>query len=136
MRRVFVFPGQGSQSVGMLGELAAHDPIIRQTFAEGSDAIQVDLWRLTQEGPEEQLNQTANTQPAMLVAGVATWRYWLKRGGFTPDAVAGHSLGEFTALVVAGALEYPQALQMVRKRGQLMQARPQAIDIERYDLHP
>lgn len=121
MQRVFVFPGQGSQSVGMLAELAARSPIIQHTFAEGSEALGLDLWQLVQEGPSEQLNQTANTQPAMLAAGVATWRYWVEHGGFRPDAVAGHSLGEFTALVVARALEFATAMRLVRTRGQLMQ---------------
>jgi len=117
----FVFPGQGSQSVGMLAALAS-EPAVRETFASAADALGYDLWKLTQEGPAEQLNQTEHTQPAMLAAGVALWRSWQQRGGGAPAAVAGHSLGEFTALVCAGALELPVALELVRTRGQLMQA--------------
>ena len=118
----FVFPGQGSQSVGMLGELAAASPAIAASFAEASEALGYDLWELVRQGPEATLNQTACTQPAMLAAGVATWRLWQERGGAPPQVLAGHSLGEFTALVCAGALEFPAAISLVRARGELMQA--------------
>jgi [acyl-carrier-protein] S-malonyltransferase len=121
MQSVFVFPGQGSQSIGMLAELAAQDRIIADTFAEASATLGHDLWQLVAAGPAEKLNQTINTQPVMLTAGVATWRYWLKAGGNAPDAVAGHSLGEYTALVAAGVLAFPAALQLVRERAQRMQ---------------
>jgi [acyl-carrier-protein] S-malonyltransferase len=118
----FVFPGQGSQSVGMLGELAAASPVITASFAEASAALGYDLWELVRAGPEESLNQTARTQPAMLAAGVATWRLWQERGGAAPQVLSGHSLGEFTALVCAGALEFGAAITLVRSRGEYMQA--------------
>jgi [acyl-carrier-protein] S-malonyltransferase len=121
IKRVFVFPGQGSQSVGMLKELAERDAIITETFAEGSAVLGFDLWQLIQDGPAEKLSETVITQPAMLVAGVATWRYWKRQGGFDPDAVCGHSLGEFSALTAAGALEFPAAVALVRRRAELMQ---------------
>jgi len=121
MSSVFVFPGQGSQSVGMLGGLAAFDPVITDTFAEASAVLGYDLWQLVSQGPAETLNTTAYTQPAMLVAGVATWRLWLKRGGAAPDRVCGHSLGEFSALVAAGSLDFADAVALVRHRGELMQ---------------
>ncbi len=121
MQFSFVFPGQGSQSVGMASELAA-DPDLRRTFEEASDAIDLDLWRLCQEGPDERLNLTENTQPALLAAGVATWRVWCRRGGKLPPVSAGHSLGEYTALVAAGVLQLPAATQLVRARGKFMQA--------------
>lgn len=122
MSFAFVFPGQGSQSVGMLGALAAAAPHVAATFAEASRVLGYDLWRLVSEGPEEALNATERTQPAMLAAGVATWRLWQHRGGALPQAVAGHSLGEFTALVCAGALEFAPAIELVRFRGEVMQA--------------
>jgi len=118
----FVFPGQGSQSVGMLGALAAAHATVGATFEEASEALGYDLWKLVAAGPEEALNATERTQPAMLAAGVATWRVWQERGGGMPDVVAGHSLGEFTALVCAGALDFAPAIQLVRFRGQAMQA--------------
>jgi [acyl-carrier-protein] S-malonyltransferase len=121
MPLALVFPGQGSQSVGMLGELAAAFPVVRRTFAEASAALGYDLWQLIAAGPAEQLNSTEFTQPAMLVAGVATWRLWQERGGAAPALVAGHSLGEFTALVCAGALDFPAGVDLVRERGRLMQ---------------
>lgn len=121
MPLALVFPGQGSQSVGMLGELAAAFPVVRRTFAEASAALDYDLWQLVAAGPAEQLNSTKFTQPAMLAAGVATWRLWQERGGAAPALVAGHSLGEFTALVCAGALDFPAAVDLVRERGRLMQ---------------
>jgi [acyl-carrier-protein] S-malonyltransferase len=117
----FVFPGQGSQSVGMLGALAASDPVVRATFDEASAVLGYDLWRLVSEGPESELNSTAHTQPALLAAGVATWRAWRARGGAVPDVVSGHSLGEFTALTCAGSLEYQAAIALVRYRGEVMQ---------------
>ena len=122
MQRVFVFPGQGSQSVGMLAELAQQDGVIVETFAEASAVLGYDLWQLVQQGPAEALSQTEHQQPAMLAAGVATWRYWLGRGGYTPDAVCGHSLGEFSALTAAGVLEFPAAVALVRDRARHMQA--------------
>src|SRR5258706_9588210 len=100
-----VFPGQGSQSVGMLGELAANHPVVRGTFEEASAALGYDLWQLVASGPAEQLNRTEFTQPAMLTAGIATWRLWREQGGAAPALVAGHSLGEFTALVCAGNMD-------------------------------
>jgi [acyl-carrier-protein] S-malonyltransferase len=119
----FVFPGQGSQSIGMLAPLAAGESgaVVRATFDEASGVLGYDLWRLVQEGPEDQLNSTERTQPAMLTAGVATWRLWCARGGGLPGVVSGHSLGEFTALVCAGALEFRAAVELVRFRGQAMQ---------------
>jgi len=121
MAFAFVFPGQGSQSVGMLSGLATADDVVRATFDEASKVLGYDLWRLVQEGPEDQLNSTERTQPAMLAAGIATWRLWQRRGGNAPVAVAGHSLGEFTALVCAGTLEFPDAVDLVKFRGQVMQ---------------
>jgi [acyl-carrier-protein] S-malonyltransferase len=121
MQRVFVFPGQGSQSVGMLAELAAEDRVITDTFAEASTVLGYDLWQLVQQGPAERLSDTIVQQPAMLTAGVATWRYWLARGGYQPDVVCGHSLGEFSALTAAGALDLPTAVALVRRRAELMQ---------------
>ena len=117
-----VFPGQGSQSVGMQGDLAAHHPIVQSTYAEASAALGYDLWQLVSAGPAEQLNRTECTQPAMLAAGVATWRLWGGQGGATPAVVAGHSLGEFTALVCAGALDFAATVTLVRDRGRYMQA--------------
>jgi [acyl-carrier-protein] S-malonyltransferase len=120
MSFAFVFPGQGSQSLGMLSSLAATEEV-RTTFAEASTVLGYDLWKLTQEGPEERLNATENSQPAMLVAGTALWRLWRHRGGGEPVAVAGHSLGEFTALVCSGALDFPTGVDLVRFRGRVMQ---------------
>ncbi|MBS0366608.1 MAG: ACP S-malonyltransferase [Proteobacteria bacterium] len=121
MSFAFVFPGQGSQSVGMLAALAARDREVAQTFAEASAAVGFDLWKLVSEGPEASLNATENTQPALLAAGVATWRVWQARGGGVPAVVSGHSLGEFTALVCAGSFEFADAVRLVRLRGQIMQ---------------
>lgn len=117
-----VFPGQGSQSVGMLADLAAAYPSVRSSFEEASQGAGVDLWALSQSGPEEQLNQTEFTQPALLAAGVAVWRVWQAEGGAAPDALAGHSLGEYAALVAAGALSLADGARLVRERGRLMQA--------------
>jgi [acyl-carrier-protein] S-malonyltransferase len=122
MTLAFVFPGQGSQSVGMLKELAAAEPLVQQTFAEASEVLGYDLWDLVQNGPEEALGATERTQPAMLAAGVATWRVWRRHGGPLPAAMAGHSLGEYTALVCSEALEFRDAVDLVRFRGQQMQA--------------
>ena len=121
MAFAFVFPGQGSQSVGMLGALAAADATVRATFDEASGVLGYDLWKLANEGPEAELNSTARTQPALLAAGVATWRCWRARGGPEPAIVSGHSLGEFTALVCAGSLEFRAAVGLVRFRGEVMQ---------------
>jgi len=116
-----IFPGQGSQSVGMLAELATAFPAVEKTFAEASAALDYDLWERVQQGPAELLNQTACTQPAMLTAGVATWRCWQSRSDVVPALMAGHSLGEYTALVCAGALDFVDAVRLVAKRGQYMQ---------------
>ena len=117
----FVFPGQGSQSLGMLADLADAHAIVRDTFAEASDGAGVDLWALAQQGPEEQLNQTEFTQPALLAGGVAVWRAWLAAGGERPALLAGHSLGEYAALVAAGVLPLADGAKLVRERGRLMQ---------------
>ncbi|MET0807276.1 MAG: ACP S-malonyltransferase [Pseudoxanthomonas sp.] len=117
----FVFPGQGSQSVGMLAELSEIHPVIRETFVEASEGAGVDLWALSQGGPEEMLNRTEYTQPALLAAGIAVWRAWRTQGGAIPSHLAGHSLGEYTALVAAGALSLADGAHLVRLRGQLMQ---------------
>ena len=116
-----VFPGQNSQSVGMLAALAGIGPVIRATFEEASAVLGYDLWQVVQQGPEERLNATECTQPAMLAAGVATWRLWHQQGGPAPSWVAGHSLGEFTALVCAQALELAAAVDLVAFRGKVMQ---------------
>ncbi|RRV00188.1 [acyl-carrier-protein] S-malonyltransferase [Stutzerimonas xanthomarina] len=117
----FVFPGQGSQSLGMLAELGAQQSVVVDTFAEASSALGYDLWALTQTGPEEQLNQTDKTQPAILAASIAIWRLWQTEGGAQPAFVAGHSLGEYSALVAAGSLPFADAVKLVELRGQLMQ---------------
>jgi len=122
MAFALVFPGQGSQSVGMLSALANDEPGVLETFAEASEVLGYDLWKLCQEGPEALLGTTERTQPAMLTAGVATWRVWRKHGGPLPSAMAGHSLGEYTALVAAGALDFKTAVALVQFRGQAMQA--------------
>jgi [acyl-carrier-protein] S-malonyltransferase len=118
----WVFPGQGSQTLGMSSDLAASFPLIRETYAEASEALGLDLWQMTQEGPEADLNATENTQPALLTAGVAAWRVWLAEGGAAPTYLAGHSLGEYTALVAAGVLSLADAVCLVAERGRLMQA--------------
>lgn len=117
-----VFPGQGSQSIGMLAALASAEPVVLETFAEASEVLGYDLWKLCQDGPEELLGTTERTQPAMLTAGVATWRVWRKHGGGLPSAMAGHSLGEYSALVASGALDFRSAVALVQFRGQAMQA--------------
>ncbi len=116
-----VFPGQGSQAVGMLKSLGEAFPVVRETFAEASRVLGYDLWALTQEGPEAELNRTEKTQPAMLAAGVAAWRVWRGRGGTSPSVLAGHSLGEYTALVCAGAIDFADAVALVADRGRYMQ---------------
>lgn len=116
----FVFPGQGSQAVGMLAELAEFQPQVRETFTQASDVLGYDLWRLVQEGPEATLNRTDYTQPALLTAGVAVWRAWHAMGGRRPDFLAGHSLGEYTALVCANAVEFEAAVELVANRGRYM----------------
>ncbi|MBS3963024.1 MAG: ACP S-malonyltransferase [Methylomonas sp.] len=117
----FVFPGQGSQSVGMMSKLAAEYPIVKQTFEQAADVLGLDLWNLAENGPEDTLNQTCNTQPAMLAAGVAVWRVWCESSGIRPDWMAGHSLGEYTALVCSGAMAFDDAIRLVAERGRLMQ---------------
>ena len=121
MSLALVFPGQGSQSVGMLGALAADHPVVRSTFAEASRALGYDLWERVSAGPAEARNQTECTQPAMLVAGVATYRAWQQLGGPAPTVVTGHSLGEFTALTCAGTFSFADAVLLVRDRGRYMQ---------------
>jgi len=116
-----VFPGQGSQSVGMLADLAQAYPVVKATFAQASQVLGYDLWALCQEGPEDQLNQTQRTQPALLAAGVAVWRVWQERGGAQPIAMAGHSLGEYSALVCAESIGFAEAVALVARRGELMQ---------------
>jgi [acyl-carrier-protein] S-malonyltransferase len=122
MSFAFIFPGQGSQSVGMLAELAASFPVVEETFAEASAALGYDLWKLVQDGPAEDLNSTDRTQPAMLTAGVACWRAWQQQGGANPAVMAGHSLGEYTALVCAGVMALADAVTLVADRGRFMQA--------------
>ncbi|ALD43031.1 malonyl CoA-acyl carrier protein transacylase [Serratia marcescens] len=117
----FVFPGQGSQAVGMLAELAAQFPIVEETFGEASSALGYDLWQLVQQGPAEELNKTWQTQPALLAASVAIFRVWQQQGGKAPALMAGHSLGEYSALVCAGVLDFKAAIRLVELRGKLMQ---------------
>lgn len=121
MKAAFVFPGQGSQSVGMLADLASAEPVVRSTFEQASAVLGYDLWDLCQNGPQARLNETERTQPALLVAGIGAWRAWLARGGSQPDLMAGHSLGEITALVAAGALDFETAVSLVQFRGRAMQ---------------
>ncbi|WP_134054562.1 ACP S-malonyltransferase [Rheinheimera aquimaris] len=116
-----VFPGQGSQSVGMLADLYAEFDIVKQTFTEASDALGYDLWALVANGPEADLNETQRTQPALLTASVAVWRLWQQQGGLKPAYFAGHSLGEYSALVCAGVLSLSDAVKLVEKRGHYMQ---------------
>lgn len=120
-RLAFVFPGQGSQAIGMLADLAAGHGAVRATFDVASAALGQDLWALAQQGPEAELNRTENTQPVLLAAGVAVFRAWQAAGGRTPDFLAGHSLGEYTALVCAGALSLEDGVRLVALRGRLMQ---------------
>lgn len=120
-KTAFIFPGQGSQTVGMLSDFA-DEPVFSHTFNEASGALGYDLWDLVANGPAEKLNNTAITQPALLTAGVALWRYWEQRGGFRPHYLAGHSLGEYTALTCAGVFSLGDAVRLVAKRGEYMQA--------------
>ncbi len=117
----FVFPGQGSQSIGMLAELAERFSLIKETFERASDTLALDLWQLIQNGPIEDLNQTQNTQPAMLAAGYAIWKVWQTQSDVKPGWVAGHSLGEYTALVSANSISFEDAVKLVAERGRLMQ---------------
>jgi [acyl-carrier-protein] S-malonyltransferase len=116
-----VFPGQGAQKVGMLADIATHYPIVRETFAEASDALGYDMWALIQAGPQEELNLTEKTQPILLTSSVALWRVWQQRNGAQPALLAGHSLGEFSALVCADSIDFVDAVRLVRARGQFMQ---------------
>ena len=116
-----VFPGQGSQAVGMLAELGEQHQVVTQTFAEASEALGYDLWALVQNGPAEDLNQTFRTQPALLATSVALWRVWQEQGLAQPSVLAGHSLGEYSALVCAGVMNFKDAIKLVELRGQLMQ---------------
>jgi [acyl-carrier-protein] S-malonyltransferase len=121
MKYAIVYPGQGSQSLGMLSDLSTNFSIVRDTFSEASDSIDIDLWKITQED-ENSLNQTENTQPAMLAAGYATYKVLSSEVDLSPECMAGHSLGEYTALVAAGSLSFYDATRLVRKRAQLMQS--------------
>jgi [acyl-carrier-protein] S-malonyltransferase len=116
----FVFPGQGSQSRGMMNGYSEF-PVVRDTFAEASDALKQDIWQLVEEGSDAELNATVNTQPVMLTAGVAVYRAWQSQGGTAPALLAGHSLGEYTALVAGGAIDFADALPLVRYRAECMQ---------------
>lgn len=116
-----LFPGQGSQALGMMSELADQHGLVKELFVEASDVLGVDLWSMAQQGPIESLSQTENTQPALLTAGVAAWRVWQQLGGASPSMMAGHSLGEYTALVSAGALSFADGVALVRDRGRYMQ---------------
>jgi len=117
----FVFPGQGSQSIGMLSAMAEAFPLVIQTFEQASDVLNFDLWKMVQDGPVEDLNQTHNTQPAMLTAGVAMWRVWCEQSSVRPAWMAGHSLGEYTALVNSGSIKFEDAVRLVAERGRFMQ---------------
>ncbi|AQS36531.1 malonyl CoA-acyl carrier protein transacylase [Shewanella psychrophila] len=117
----FVFPGQGSQAIGMLADLASEHDIVAQTFSQASDVLGYDLWELVQQGPVETLNETDKTQPALLTASVAIWRAFKASGKTSPKIMAGHSLGEYSALVCAGVMEFTDAVKLVELRGQLMQ---------------
>ena len=121
MALAFVFPGQGSQSIGMLAELAAKESVVRKVFDDASRVLDYDLWDLVQNGPEDQLNRTECTQPAMLAAGFAVWRVWREHGGAVPTVMSGHSLGEYTALVCSRSLDFTTAVSLVEFRGRVMQ---------------
>lgn len=120
-KTAFVFPGQGSQAVGMLVDLAEQYPVVTETFSQASAALGYDLWKLVQEGSAEDLNQTDRTQPALLAASVAIWRIYQASGKELPQVLAGHSLGEYSALVCAGVIDFSEAIKLVELRGQLMQ---------------
>jgi [acyl-carrier-protein] S-malonyltransferase len=117
----FVFPGQGSQTVGMLGDMAEKYQVVRDTFNEAGEVLGLDMWHLVSEGPQERLNQTEITQPVLLTASTALWRAWQAGGGRTPEILAGHSLGEYSALVCAGAMTFAEGVSLVHQRGKLMQ---------------
>lgn len=121
MKHAFIFPGQGSQSVGMLSDLASHHTIVQDTFAEASDVLGYDLWELAQQGPKETLDQTDKTQPALLASSVAIWRVWKRLGKTLPAMMAGHSFGEYSALVCAEALDFRDAVSLAQDRGRFMQ---------------
>ena len=121
MTLAFVFPGQGSQSIAMQAELAAQFPEVEETYAQASEELGFDLWQLAQHGPKEKLDETVVTQPVMMTAGVAAWRVWRSANGEAPALLAGHSLGEYTALVCAGVFEFPHAIRLIRRRAELMQ---------------
>lgn len=123
-----VFPGQGSQSLGMLADIAERFSVVEQTFAQASDVLGYDLWALVQDGPSENLNRTDRTQPALLAASVALWRVWNEQGGQAPSYLAGHSLGEYSALVCSGAIAFEDAIKLVELRGQYMlEAVPEGV---------
>ena len=121
MTLAMVFPGQGSQSPGMQTDLAERFEVVRDTWSEANDVLGFDIWDLASNGPADKLGETTNTQPAMLAAGVAAWRAWLESGGTAAEQMAGHSLGEYTALVCAGAVDFADALRVVKRRSELMQ---------------
>ena len=121
MKFAFVFPGQGSQTVGMLSELNSNYSAVKNTFDEASEILGYDLWKLSQDGPKETLNQTDKTQPILLAAGVSIWRVWQQESDHNPELMAGHSFGEYTALVCAGALKYNDAISLAENRGRFMQ---------------
>ena len=127
-KTAFLFPGQGSQSLGMLSALGEAFPVVGATFGEASQVLGFDLWNLCQNGPEESLNRTEHTQPAMLAAGIATWRCWQENGGEAPSVMAGHSLGEYSALVASGVMDFADAIATVALRGRSMQdASPEGV---------
>jgi len=117
----FVFPGQGSQKIGMLAELAAQYPVVSQTFAESSQILGYDLWKLVQNGTQDDINLTERTQPLLLTASIAVWRVWQERGGAQPNLLSGHSLGEWSALVAGGVIAFADAVKLVQQRGKFMQ---------------
>jgi len=121
MTHAFVFPGQGSQAIGMLSDLSTKFPLVKQTFDQASEVLGYDLWRLCQSGPEKSLNQTEKTQPALLATSVAVWRVWLDQGGEPPELMAGHSFGEYSALVCAEAISFEDGVRLAQLRGQFMQ---------------
>lgn len=116
-----VFPGQGSQTVGMLADLANEYPVVQETFNQASEVLNYDLWNLVQQGPTEELNKTWQTQPALLASSVAIWRVWQQNNGAKPEILAGHSLGEYSALVCAGVIDFRDAIKLVELRGRFMQ---------------
>lgn len=120
-KTAFVFPGQGSQKIGMLAELAAEYPTVEKTFAEASQVLGYDLWKLVQSGTQEEINLTERTQPLLLTASVAIWRVWCEKSGAKPAFMAGHSLGEWSALVCAGVIAFKDAVKLVQQRGKFMQ---------------